>query len=95
MFARSSRDTASRATSRFPNYVVAQDDDELETIEDEAAAARRAGLDARVVTDSGAPFPSVGAVESRTDQFHPRRYLLGLADAVLESGGTIVESSGS
>ena len=27
-------------------------------------------------------------------QFHPRRYLLGLADAVLESGGAIVERSG-
>lgn len=79
----------------LPNYVVAQDDDELETIEEEAAAARRAGLDARVVTDSGAPFPSVGAVElPDQSQFHPRRYLLGLADAVLESGGTIVERSG-
>jgi glycine/D-amino acid oxidase-like deaminating enzyme/nitrite reductase/ring-hydroxylating ferredoxin subunit len=79
----------------LPNYVVAQEEDELETIEQEAAAARRAGLDARVVTDSSAPFPSLGAVELRDQgQFHPRRYLLGLADAVLESGGTIVERSG-
>jgi glycine/D-amino acid oxidase-like deaminating enzyme/nitrite reductase/ring-hydroxylating ferredoxin subunit len=79
----------------LPNYVVAQQEVELETIEEEAAAARRAGLDARVVTDSGAPFPSLGAVELPNQrQFHPRRYLLGLADAVLESGGTIVERSG-
>jgi glycine/D-amino acid oxidase-like deaminating enzyme/nitrite reductase/ring-hydroxylating ferredoxin subunit len=79
----------------LPNYVVAQEEDELETIGEEAAAARRAGLDARVVTASGAPFPSVGAVElPDQSQFHPRRYLLGLADAVLESGGAIVERSG-
>jgi glycine/D-amino acid oxidase-like deaminating enzyme/nitrite reductase/ring-hydroxylating ferredoxin subunit len=78
-----------------PNYVVAQEEDELETIEEEAAAARRAGLDARVVTESGAPFPSVGAVEiADQSQFHPRHYLLGLADAVLKSGGAIVERSG-
>jgi glycine/D-amino acid oxidase-like deaminating enzyme/nitrite reductase/ring-hydroxylating ferredoxin subunit len=80
---------------RLSNYVVAQEEVELESIEDEAAAASRAGLNARVVTDSDTPFPSVGAVElSDQSQFHPRRYLLGLADAVLQSGGKIVERSG-
>jgi glycine/D-amino acid oxidase-like deaminating enzyme/nitrite reductase/ring-hydroxylating ferredoxin subunit len=79
----------------LPNYVVAQEEAELKVLEEEAAAARRAGLDARVVTNSDAPFPSVGAVElPGQNQFHPRRYLLGLADAVLEAGGKIMERSG-
>jgi glycine/D-amino acid oxidase-like deaminating enzyme/nitrite reductase/ring-hydroxylating ferredoxin subunit len=79
----------------LPNYVVAQDESELDAIEEEAAAARRAGLSARVVTDVDAPFPSVGAVElSDQSQFHPRRYLLGLADVVLQAGGKIAERSG-
>ena len=78
-----------------PNYVLAQTQDELESIEKEAAAARRAGLEARVVSDSDEPFLSVGGMEL-TDQrqFHPRRYLLGLADAFTEAGGKIVERSG-
>jgi glycine/D-amino acid oxidase-like deaminating enzyme len=79
----------------LPNYVVAQQEAELESIEDDAAAARRAGLDARVVTESQAPFPSVGALElPDQSQFHPRRYLLGLADAAVKSGGRILERSG-
>jgi glycine/D-amino acid oxidase-like deaminating enzyme/nitrite reductase/ring-hydroxylating ferredoxin subunit len=79
----------------LPNYVVAQEKAELGDIEEEAAAARRAGLNARVVRDADVPFPSVGAVELPDQgQFHPRRYLLGLADGVLGSGGKIVERSG-
>jgi glycine/D-amino acid oxidase-like deaminating enzyme/nitrite reductase/ring-hydroxylating ferredoxin subunit len=79
----------------LPNYVLAQEESELGSIEAEAAAASRAGLDARVVTASDAPFPSIGAVElPDQSQFHPRRYLLGLADAILEAGGRIVERSG-
>jgi glycine/D-amino acid oxidase-like deaminating enzyme/nitrite reductase/ring-hydroxylating ferredoxin subunit len=79
----------------LPNYVLAQEESELEAIEKEAAAAGRAGLSARVVTEFDAPFPCMGAVElSDQSQFHPRRYLLGLAEAVLEAGGKIVERSG-
>ena len=78
----------------LPNYVIAQEEAELELIEEEAAAARRAGLDARVVSDSDVPFPSVGAAELPDQgQFHPRRYLLGLAEAVLDAGGKIMERS--
>jgi glycine/D-amino acid oxidase-like deaminating enzyme/nitrite reductase/ring-hydroxylating ferredoxin subunit len=79
----------------LPNYVVAEEESELEVIEEEAAAARRAGLNARVVSDSDAPFPSVGAVAlPDQSQFHPRRYLLGLAHAVLEAGSEIFDRSG-
>jgi glycine/D-amino acid oxidase-like deaminating enzyme/nitrite reductase/ring-hydroxylating ferredoxin subunit len=61
-------------------------------IEAEVAAATQAGLPASLVTDTNLPFP-VGAairVEGQA-QFHPRRYLLGLAGDLLANGGQVFE----
>ena len=74
------------------NYVFAEDEDELEQLEHEAAAAGRAGLAAQVVRGLEVPFPAVGAVVLPDQaQFHPRRYLLAIASLVREAGGRIVE----
>ena len=77
-----------------PNYVVAETEEELESIEREVEAAKRAGLDARLATGADMPFASTGAVQLLDQgQFHPRRYLHGLAEATLGAGGRIVERS--
>jgi len=77
-----------------PNYVAAETENELESIEREVEAAKRAGLDSEPARGADIPFASTGAVQlSDQGQFHPRRYLLGLAEATLAAGGRIVEQS--
>ena len=47
----------------------------------EVEAAREAGLAASFVTETGLPFPIAGAVRVEDQaQFHPRKYLLALAE---------------
>jgi len=77
-----------------PNYVAAESEKELESIEREIDAAKRAGLHAGFASGADVPFASTGAVHLPDQvQFHPRRYLLGLARATLAAGGRIVERS--
>ncbi|UZI27126.1 FAD-dependent oxidoreductase [Streptomyces sp. VB1] len=61
-------------------------------IEAEARAAAEAGLKVSYVTETELPFPVGGAV--RLDgqaQFHPRAYLLALAEDLLGLGGLVFE----
>lgn len=61
-------------------------------IEAEVPAAQRAGLSATLVTETDLPYGISAAV--RVDgqcQFHPRKYCLGLADAIVAAGGLIFE----
>ena len=74
------------------SYTYAESADRAGEIRDEAQAAARAGLPATFVAGTGLPFAVAGAV--RVDgqaQFHPRRYLLGLAGAIVDGGGTVHE----
>lgn len=75
-------------------YTTSEDSHTIRAMEDEAVAARRLGLPAALVGDSGLPFPITAGV-SFTDQLHlhPRRYLDGLADAVVAAGGVIHEQT--
>ncbi|WP_326696165.1 FAD-dependent oxidoreductase [Streptomyces sp. NBC_01754] len=60
--------------------------------EAEAEAAAAAGLDAAYVRETELPFPVAAAVRvDRQAQFHPRRYLLGLASDLRARGGVIHE----
>ncbi|MGW0706342.1 FAD-dependent oxidoreductase [Streptomyces sp. NPDC002643] len=60
----------------------------------EAEAAREAGLPAEFTTETELPFPVVGAVRvSGQAQFHPRRYLLALADDLRRRGGAVYEGT--
>lgn len=60
--------------------------------EAEAEAASEAGLDARFVAETGLPFPVAAAVRvAQQAQFHPRKYLLGLAEAIVARGGALHE----
>lgn len=60
--------------------------------EAEAAAAAEAGLEAGFVTGTDLPFPVAAAVRiAHQAQFHPRKYLLALADDIAARGGAIHE----
>ncbi|MFI6009555.1 FAD-dependent oxidoreductase [Streptomyces sp. NPDC051243] len=60
----------------------------------EAEAAREAGLPAEFVTQTELPFPVAGAVRvSGQAQFHPRKYLLALADDLRRRGGSVYEGT--
>ena len=73
-------------------YTYAQDPESAGELRAEAEAAREAGLPAEYVTETGLPFPVAGAVRvSEQAQFHPRKYLLALADDLLRRGARIHE----
>ncbi|MFI7408441.1 FAD-dependent oxidoreductase [Streptomyces sp. NPDC049627] len=60
----------------------------------EADAAREAGLPAEFVTETELPFPVAGAVRvTGQAQFHPRKYLLALADDLRRRGGSVYEGT--
>jgi len=66
--------------------------EEADTFRDDAALARELGFDAAFVGD----VPLAGGPGMRVDgqaRFHPRRYLAGLARAVVAAGGRIYERS--
>lgn len=73
-------------------FTYTEFDESVSAIEAEVEAARRAGISASLTSDTDLPYAVKAAV--RVDdqyQFHPRKYCLGLADAILRDGGTIFE----
>ena len=79
---------------RRPAFTYVTSDEGVDQVRAEAEAAVRAGLPASFVTGTDLPFPVAGAVRVEDQaQFHPRRYLLGLVDAIIERGGTIHEQT--
>ena len=79
---------------RRANVVYTEDPSEVSKLEEEAAAAARAGLDALFVQKLDLPFPVAGAVQvSGEAQYHPRKLLLGLAERIPGDGSAIYENS--
>jgi glycine/D-amino acid oxidase-like deaminating enzyme/nitrite reductase/ring-hydroxylating ferredoxin subunit len=77
---------------RVPAFTYAESEAGIQQVREEVDAAREAGLDASFVTDTGLPFPIAGAVRVENQaQFHPRKYLLGLAKDLTRRGGRIFE----
>ena len=77
---------------RRPNYVYCESAGERANVEDEVAAASRAGLDAKLVEDVPLPYPVECALRLDDQaQFHPRKYLLALAAAVDGDGSRVLE----
>ncbi|MFF3517141.1 NAD(P)/FAD-dependent oxidoreductase, partial [Streptomyces sp. NPDC002573] len=75
-----------------PAYTYASDPDRVPALRAEAEAAREAGLPAEFVTDTELPYPVAGAVRVPDQaQFHPRKYLLALADALEQRGARLYE----
>jgi glycine/D-amino acid oxidase-like deaminating enzyme/nitrite reductase/ring-hydroxylating ferredoxin subunit len=76
---------------RLNGYLFVAPDDDEETLARELAAAQRVGIDAALV--NGAPKPSLETSSCllfpNQAQFHPLRYLAGLARAITRDGGRI------
>jgi glycine/D-amino acid oxidase-like deaminating enzyme/nitrite reductase/ring-hydroxylating ferredoxin subunit len=79
---------------RKPNLVYSESADEREQLEEEVAAARRAGLPARLVEDTDLPYPIAAAVQFEEQaEFHPVKYLEGLARALVAEGVRVHEGT--
>ncbi|MER6212071.1 FAD-dependent oxidoreductase [Streptomyces sp. NPDC001642] len=75
-------------------FTYAEDPRGVAKLRAEAGAAREAGLPADFVTETDLPFPVAGAVRvTGQAQFHPRKYLLALADDLRRRGGAVYEDT--
>jgi glycine/D-amino acid oxidase-like deaminating enzyme/nitrite reductase/ring-hydroxylating ferredoxin subunit len=79
---------------RKPAYTYAEDESDVGKIEDEVEAAKRAGLPATFTTETDLPWPVAAAIRVEDQaEFHPRRYLLKLAEAIPGGGSHVFERS--
>ncbi|HEY0450063.1 FAD-dependent oxidoreductase [Actinophytocola sp.] len=77
---------------RSAGYVYTTDPARRDTLRAEADAARAAGLPASYTDSVDLPLPVAGAVRFADQaRFHPRRWLLGLAERFEALGGRIIE----
>lgn len=74
------------------NYVYSESPGQVETLEREAAAAGRAGLEASFVSETDLPFAVAGAVAQHGQaQFHPLKYLNPLAKEIAGEGSYVFD----
>ncbi|MBE0597548.1 MAG: FAD-dependent oxidoreductase [Desulfuromonadales bacterium] len=79
---------------RLPAFTYAESEEEFVAVGQEAEAARAAGLAAELVQEADLPFPIRGAVRLPAQAlFHPRKFLLPLAEELVSSGGKIFEKT--
>ena len=72
------------------NYVYTTKQEELPKIHKEIEALHTLGEEVEFVTQSELPFKIAGALRNKNQaQFHPRKYMLGLANCILKNGGNI------
>jgi glycine/D-amino acid oxidase-like deaminating enzyme/nitrite reductase/ring-hydroxylating ferredoxin subunit len=77
---------------RDSHYVYAESRDDLEKIEREVETEQQLGLPATHVDETSLPFPVAGALRlDNQAQFHPRKYLLPLAQALPNNGSHVFE----
>jgi glycine/D-amino acid oxidase-like deaminating enzyme/nitrite reductase/ring-hydroxylating ferredoxin subunit len=77
---------------RRPALTYALEADGLDALRDEVEAAQAAGLAADLVDDVDLPWEVAGAVRLDDQaEFHPRRFLLAVADAVHGGGSHVFE----
>lgn len=78
--------------ARMPAFVYTEREDLVDRLEKEATVALELGLPASFTTETGLPYAVRGAL--RFDEqaiFHPRKFCLGLAEAIVAHGGVIAE----
>jgi glycine/D-amino acid oxidase-like deaminating enzyme/nitrite reductase/ring-hydroxylating ferredoxin subunit len=79
---------------RQPAFTYTLDENEVSRIEEEVEAARRCGLPASLTRDTGLPFEVTAAMRwDDQAQFHPARYVKGLAAALAGDGCRLFENS--
>jgi glycine/D-amino acid oxidase-like deaminating enzyme len=79
---------------RSPAYTYSASGESLDAIKREADAAGKAGLPVEFVAEVPLPFAIAGAVRLADQvQFHPRKYLDGLAALAVDAGAQIYEGT--
>lgn len=77
----------------LPGYLYSQNEEQTKELQKILDASKTAGLDIDYVTEIPVPIPFEKAVVvERQGQFHPARYLFGIAKAFEEAGGIIVQN---
>lgn len=80
--------------TRKSAYVFSTDDTRTEAIRAEVEAAKKIGLPASFETSVDLPFDVTAAVKFADQaQFHPRKFLLPLAERFVKNGGVIYEQT--
>ena len=76
------------------NFVYTINQNELGKIHNEVKALNSLNEKAEFVTKCNLPFKIAGAIKVQNQaQFHPRKYMLGLANCITSNGGLIFTSS--
>ncbi|APC41241.1 FAD-dependent oxidoreductase [Clostridium estertheticum] len=77
---------------RLPAYIYTTDESYKDTIKEEAEAAKSLGIKAKYIEKLDLPFSISGALcfENQA-QFHPRKYLLKMAENISGNGSQIYE----
>jgi glycine/D-amino acid oxidase-like deaminating enzyme/nitrite reductase/ring-hydroxylating ferredoxin subunit len=79
---------------RKPNYTYATSPEQLGDIEKEVEVAQRVGLPASYTEEVDLPYPVAGAVRFDSQaEFHPRRFVLALAELVAGDGSHVFEGT--
>lgn len=79
---------------QMPAYTYAATESDTQSIRDEAEAAKSCGLPATYTEDVPLPFRTAGAVKFDNQYiFHPRKYLLAVAEDYIKLGGLIFENT--
>ena len=79
---------------RKPNYTYATSRERLGDIEKEVDAAQRAGLPASYTEETDLPYPVAGAIRFEGQaEFHPRRFVLALAELIPGDGSHVFEGT--
>ncbi len=79
---------------RKPAFVFTRAPEHVEEIEKEAEVARRLGLPASLTRETGLPFGVLAAIRyDGQAQFHPCKYVAGLAKTILGGGCHVFEES--
>jgi glycine/D-amino acid oxidase-like deaminating enzyme/nitrite reductase/ring-hydroxylating ferredoxin subunit len=79
---------------RVPGFLFAERREELDELEREAAATKRAGVLTVLTDEVPLPFPTIRGLRFEDQAtFHPRVYLQALAEAFAAAGGQIFEET--
>jgi glycine/D-amino acid oxidase-like deaminating enzyme len=79
---------------RVPAFIYANDEKELEYLEEEERTARKLGFKMKLVRGNALPFRSFGHLELPDQgKFHPLKFLFGTAAAAAKKGARIFEKS--
>ncbi|ATB31651.1 FAD-dependent oxidoreductase [Melittangium boletus] len=79
---------------RVPGYRYAETDDEVQALEREASAARRAGLMCSLTNEVPLPYPVKRALRVEDQAwFHPREYLRAIAERIPGEGSHVFEET--